>query len=387
MRVLLVNHVAALGGAERSLLDLAGTLVAEHDHEIILACPQGPLAEASIGGGAIHQAIPAVRLRRPSWRHPLRPTGAARLPAARQILRRIVSDTAPDCIHANSLTAMLMLGGIRTSPLIWHVRDLALHPGVARRAAARARAIVAISPTVERHLNSVLPQSLQARITCIMNGIPIPDSAAFPPRHEARRSLGLPPEVPLVGMLAHMTPWKRHDRMIELATRLAPTYPQARFVIAGGDLFGEHAAYLHSLHNLAAQNGVADRVIFMGATDTPLLLLRALDVLAHPAADEPFGRVICEAMAVGTPVVALNRGGPADILRHGETGWLADVDAPASLAEGVARLLDDEALRTRLSANAADAVRRDFDIRTTAAALARLWEAAACQPGRVVKAT
>jgi glycosyltransferase involved in cell wall biosynthesis len=373
MRVFWVNTVAAMGGAERSLLDLVVPL-AQLGHEIVVACPEGPLAEALTMAGVVVQPIREVRLRRPSLRHPGRAAGWFRLCAARWDLGRMIRGCNPDLVHANSLTAMLALGGLQTPPVFWHVRDLALSPKAARWAAGRARAIIAISPAVETHLRAVLPPCQHAKIHLISNGIALPDAATLPSRQEARRQLALPgPPVRLVGMLAHFVPWKRHDRLIAVAAQLADRHPEARFVLAGGDLFGEHAGYLRQLRAQIAAAGLGNRVIVSGATDQPLLLLRALDLLVHPADAEPFGRVICEAMAVGTPVVAIDRAGPRSILQHDVTGWLVDPEAPDALARAVDRLLGDSDLRDRLASRALIQVREDFDIRTTAARISERY--------------
>jgi UDP-glucose:tetrahydrobiopterin glucosyltransferase len=53
---------------------------------------------------------------------------------------------------------------------------------------------------------------------------------------------------------------------------------------------------------------------------------------------EAFGNVVIEALACGVPVIAYRRGGPAEIVRHGETGWLVEPDSVAGLIEGIQNL-------------------------------------------------
>lgn len=60
--------------------------------------------------------------------------------------------------------------------------------------------------------------------------------------------------------------------------------------------------------------------------------LSASDVLVHASVNEQFGQVLVEAMACGLPVVAVNRGGPASIVKDGETGWLVEPEDGAGLA-------------------------------------------------------
>ncbi len=375
MRVLWVNTVAARGGAERSLMELAVAL-GDLGCVIEVACPDGPLAAALAERRIPVHRIGEVRLRRPTLLHPGRLACVLDLLAARTDLRRIVRRVAPDRIHANSLTALMTLPPDRDIPSLWHVRDLAMPRAAARWGAARADAVIAISPSVETRLRSLLPEKVQARLHLIPNGIALPDPAALSSRREARSRLGLPGDAPLVGLLAHAVPWKRHDRLIAAAARLAPRHPAIRYVLAGGDLFGEHAGYRQRLRGQIRQAGLGAAFIEFGVTDQPLFLLRAFDLLVHPADAEPFGRVICEAMAVGTPVIAMNRAGPRDILRHGETGWLVDPDEPDGLALAIEHLLKDAALRDRLAGQAAVAVRQSYDIRLTAQRLSLLYQPA-----------
>ena len=376
MRILWINTVGAMGGAERSLTELLPPLAAQ-GHDMAVACPHGTLAASAAAAGADVFPIPSVRLRRPSLRHTGWRTGWLSLPVARRKLAGIIRSHRPDILHANSLAAMLALPSRRGAPAIWHVRDLRLPPAAARLAARRADAIIAISTAVETRLSELLPTSEHAKIKLIPNGIALPDSATLPQREEARQRLGLPLGTPIIGMLAHFIPWKRHDRLIAAAALLAESYPQLHVVLAGGDPCGEHAAYVRHLREQIATTGLEKQVSLPGEMDQPLHFLGALDLLVHPAEDEPFGRVVCEAMAVGTPVVAVNRGGPATILEHEVTGWLVDRGTPDELAGAVKRLLDDDALRSRLAARAAARVRESYDIRVTAARISACYAALA----------
>ncbi|MDP3803366.1 glycosyltransferase family 4 protein [Brevundimonas sp.] len=76
---------------------------------------------------------------------------------------------------------------------------------------------------------------------------------------------------------------------------------------------------------------------------------------------EPFGLVMIEAMACGTPVVAFRCGSTPEIVEDGKTGFLVDTLEQAVAAAGRARLLDREAIRAR------------FDLRFSATAMARRY--------------
>jgi 2-deoxystreptamine N-acetyl-D-glucosaminyltransferase/2-deoxystreptamine glucosyltransferase len=86
------------------------------------------------------------------------------------------------------------------------------------------------------------------------------------------------------------------------------------------------------------------------------------DVLALPSLQEPFGRSIIEAMALGTTVLASDVGGIPEIIDHGVHGLLAPPGDDAALAEQLAKLAADPALRARLAGAARARVERDFDV-------------------------
>ena len=93
-----------------------------------------------------------------------------------------------------------------------------------------------------------------------------------------------------------------------------------------------------------------------------LALYREAAVVVVPSIwEEPFGLVAVEAMATGLPVCASRIGGLADIVRHGETGFLFAPGDAAELAGHLETLLDDAALRYRLGEAGRRVSERDYD--------------------------
>lgn len=177
------------------------------------------------------------------------------------------------------------------------------------------------------------------------------DPAAAPGSRDARETLGLPPDVPIVGVVARLQRWKGIHLLIEALLSVAQAFPGTVAVIVGGS----HAlepGYEPELHWIAEQLGVAEQVIFAGLrTDIPLWL-SAMDVVVHPAADEPFGISVVEAMAMRKPVVASDSGGPLEIIEDGENGLLFRTGDAAQLAEAIMRLLADPERAALIGANA-----------------------------------
>jgi len=131
--------------------------------------------------------------------------------------------------------------------------------------------------------------------------------------------------------------------------------------VAGGD----HPAHWR---RLATRLGVADRVRFVGVVDTSTLvsLYRESDVLLHPAAYDPFPRVVLEALACGCPVITTSTCGTSEIISQGHDGWVIDaidaIDIAGEIAGRLGQLRDGDVRRT-MSARAA-LTGRQFDFET-----------------------
>jgi phosphatidylinositol alpha 1,6-mannosyltransferase len=101
-------------------------------------------------------------------------------------------------------------------------------------------------------------------------------------------------------------------------------------------------------------------VTFLGfLTGAPLSqAIATLDVFVHTGIDETFCQSIQEALASGVPVVAPASGGPLDLVRHGENGWLYPPNKPGLLRGAVDTLVADPARRQSMAAQARPSVER-----------------------------
>jgi glycosyltransferase involved in cell wall biosynthesis len=100
----------------------------------------------------------------------------------------------------------------------------------------------------------------------------------------------------------------------------------------------------------------------------------AADVFVIPSLQESFGQTVTESMACGTPVVGFDTGGIPDMVRPGETGYLARVGDAADLADKIRRLLREPERWPEFGRNCRAAVLRDFSIEALAGRYAALYQ-------------
>ena len=194
-------------------------------------------------------------------------------------------------------------------------------------------------------------------VAVVANGCDVPADRTFPGLAVER-----PPRVLYAGQLY---PWKGVDVLVDAMARV----PSARLVILGG-IPGE--ADLGRVRARAEALGIADRVELRGhvpQVEVARELARARVVavpvrrtemsLRHTSPLKAF-----EAMAAGRPILASDLPSSREFLRHGENAWLVPPDDPAALADGLARLLADDALSERIARAAfEDAVAFSWDAR------------------------
>jgi len=343
-----VDTARDLGGAERSLIELLAHLDLALFQPVLLHARGAVwLGDPLLPAIGLHEVFPPLGVleRR---RDEVAGRLVARLQDISQALRlalgvkRRLVRCGAELVHTNTLKAHL-IGGLAARlaglPLVWHVRDI-LPPGAARRllhqAARRCHPhIIAIS-------RAVAAQFAGWPVQChvIPNGIPLDRFTPGPPSRQLRVRLGLRDGVPVICNVARLTPWKGHRTLLEALARLRAEGPAFQALIVGEVAFWDDN-YEQELHRLAGDLGLDDVVVWTGFRADVAQLLRLSDIFVLPSENEPFGRAIVEAMAVGLPVVACRSGGVPEIVVHEQTGLLVDPGDPEQLAGALSRLLAD----------------------------------------------
>jgi len=342
-----ISHTAEFGGAERSLFDLLAALDHERFRTQVILPSEGAFTRKLHEIGipfTVCKGIAPLRRRTSIVSHAWQ---LCRWWHGASALGRILRNDPPTIIHANSTAAALFAfpgAGRCGVPLLWHIRDLAPLGRIGRLLASRAARTLAPSQCTAELVARVAPR---ATVLQIANGI---DLTLFQ-RSAARARL---PELaghegPLILSIGQLIPWKGFGLLLETARRVFEAHPMARFLVVGDAGPGDPTTVRADLTARANTMGLSGRLVFLGHRDDVPDLLAAADLLVHPAYPEPFGRVIVEAMASATPVVAFaGPHGPAEILDESDCGCLVRPRDARSLAGAILELLDDTRTRNAM---------------------------------------
>ncbi|MGH7894895.1 MAG: glycosyltransferase family 4 protein [Candidatus Binatia bacterium] len=370
--VAVLGTLAQLGGAEQSLLEVVRHLGREMRFTVVLP-EDGPLATRVCDAGASVELVrwPAAlaafgERTRGHFRFARLARAVVATPGVLRELRRTLTRLAPDVVVTNGIKAHVLGALVRRPadpPLVWYAREGLEDRPYSRTLLGllshRCDGAIAISRYVASEFRPLMP--LRAPIHVVPN---IVDFARFRPGLRSPADLPKAPGEVRFGVVGALTPLKGQDLFLEAAARVVAALPDARFVIVGGSPYRTEATlgFGERLRGQARALGIERHVAFLGARDDVASVMASLDVLVQPnRGPEGLGRSIVEAMATALPVVVVDRWGPRELVRDGETGLLVPhLDVPA-LAERMVRLGSDPALRTRLGRAARTWVTHAYD--------------------------
>ena len=140
--------------------------------------------------------------------------------------------------------------------------------------------------------------------------------------------------------VGRFTEVKRLPLLIEAFARARPRFAEPAALV----LIGGHPGEWEGEHPLEAIERLGCPDVFLAGwhshDDLPDFL-RAGDLIVHPSVHEQFGQVLVEAMACELPVIAVDRGGPAEIVDDPDTGWLLAPDDLDALVEAMVAAVND----------------------------------------------
>jgi glycosyltransferase involved in cell wall biosynthesis len=189
------------------------------------------------------------------------------------------------------------------------------------------------------------------RIHVIYNGHD-PSRFDVPASPDFRQELGIGPADPIVGMVAHFHPWKRHDDLVRAFGLIRSRYPAARLVLVGSG----HTQ--PAIRALVRSLGLDSAVHFIGTCSDAVPAIRHFSIGVLCSDSEGLSNAVMEYMACGKPTICTRSGGNGELLSDGKSGFLVDPGDVGTLADRIARLLDDSALQRTMGSLAQVAAAR-----------------------------
>jgi glycosyltransferase involved in cell wall biosynthesis len=356
IRVLAIMESAWGTGPAKNLIEFARRAAEPHPRlppvKVTIVTYHRGTGENALAGNALRFGIDAVVL----------PERGSLDRSVIPVLERVVDEHSPDILQSHNVKSHLFIkltGLYRRYPWVafnhgytaLNIRDR-LYSQADRFSLRSAYRVIAVcGPFAERLARRGIPRD---RIRIQHNSVnpyeqPSPEAVA-----RVREALGIKDEPVLlcVGRLSHE---KGHAELLEaVAIHTRRTTATFRVVFAGDGPERER------LIASAARLGIEPRVVIAGHQSDIRPYYALATALVLPSHTEGSPNVVLEAMAAAVPVAATRVGGVPEILEHDRTGLIVPPRNPAAMADAIDRLLQDEPLRTRLSAAALEEARRRF---------------------------
>jgi len=345
IRVLVLCEFGSLNGGEQSLLAVVKPLRTLGFALTVAAPREGPLADSLRASD-----VRLVPLDRQTW------DARRGLADRRRALSQLLASERPEVLHANSLAMSRLSGPVAASQglaSIGHLRDIMR---ISRAAAADLNChsrLLAVSYAVR---DWYAGQTLDAeKVFVAYNGVDLQRFRPQAPTGYLAEELGLPPSTPLVLSIGQVILRKGLDVLLQAARRVLDQRGDVHFLVVGRRFSDkpETIGYEQELRRLASIRPLAGHIHFLGVRSDVDRLLAETTLLVHAARQEPLGRVLLEAAAAGTPVVATAVGGTREIFPpEANAALVVPPDDPAALATEIQRALADPSLCRVLGAAA-----------------------------------
>ena len=330
VNILCLDQFSNIGGGQRSLLDLLPAFSARGWHPIVVTPGEGPFPEMARKLGFCTYKLPYGEYA--SGDKPMLEIleYAGRMPRTAWRLTKLARALDAGLIYVNGprlVPPAAVASRFTKIPIVFHCHNrlfqrLAITLTGRSLQVARANAIACceyVAAPVRMFLDA-------SRISVIYNGVEKVREATW------RKADG----APRIGVIGRIETEKGQLEFVEAARRVAKRIPDCRFAIIGAPMFSDDTYYKKVV---AASEGLP--VEFSGWQNDISHVFANLDLLIVPSTPlEATTRVILEAYSAGVPVAAFACGGIPEVVRNGETGFLAQERTPEALAERIVSILE-----------------------------------------------
>ncbi|OCH61299.1 hypothetical protein A6D98_01705 [Aliivibrio fischeri] len=332
LNILYLSECNDMGGAEHSLYRLMKG-ASDKGHQIYLASPEkGRLTELCKDIDVIHFDYDFKKIK-----------DVNNLSLLKQIFRFVLKfkffciKNKIDIVHSNTVRTRFYLmfltffcWNIKT---VAHVRDIQCNKYQKLLVKLIDNTIV-ISDAVYKSLE-IFDNN---KINRIYNGVE--DLSTYKGNLNIKKDYSIHENTKIIGMVGRIEEWKRQDLFIDSALDILKKRNDCVFFIVGDCIKVEHKQYKDKIFNQVSQLE-SGSIYFTGHVENPFDYIKEFDLLVCPSNQEPFGRVVIEAMSLSKPVIGSNNGGLIEIITNFKEYQLFEYGDKASLVKNIEFMISD----------------------------------------------
>ena len=280
----------------------------------------------------------------------------------------VLNNHQPDLVWCNSLSTSRLCGPVTRAhgiAAVGYLRDIIKLSNKAIEDINQLDRIVAVSQaTKDHHADQGMTE---AKITVIHNGV---DLKLFRPKSDSankisriKSELGIPSSSPALLFVGQIGMRKGVDVLLDVFERVVAQIPDCQLLIVGirHSTKQEAIQYEANLIQRSESGGCRGKVHWLHRRDDMPEIYAGVDLLLHPARQEPLGRVLLESVSSGLPVLTTFVGGSPEIFGcHESFDLLCPVDDAQAMADRAVTLLEDANLRSSIADELREMAERRF---------------------------
>ncbi|ROP20133.1 glycosyltransferase family 4 protein [Vibrio crassostreae] len=329
--IMYLSECNDMGGAEHSLYRLMKCCVSDGHNVYLVSPPHGKLKDLALGLGVNHISydFPALN-------------NINKFVLVKNIIRFLVyfliilSRKNIDILHSNTIRTRFYLFFIskinKKIKTIAHIRDIQKNP-YQDTLLKNIDYTIAISQAVYDSLN--VKNNNFNKVKIIHNGVEDLKNEIINKEFIDNRNNFK------IGIVGRIESWKRQDLFVDAALDLLYRRKDCEFYIVGDCIKKEHLEYKSKVVTLINNN---PNIHLVGHVDNPFDYMNMLDIIVCPSENEPFGRVVIEAMSLGKPVIGSDSGGIIEIITTNIDKQLFSCGNKNELIDKIEFILNNEPL-------------------------------------------
>jgi len=282
------------------------------------------------------------------------------------IIRRIIAQNQIHFVHSvsNKRTAIYSIISARLArvPAVWTIRVLDLDWVVDQILLSLATKVIAISDKVKESFAQ--DGNINSKIVKITNAVDLEEyDLGLNSKSSLRQEWGFTESDFIVAIVSRIIPTKRQTLFIQAASLVLRAETAVKFVVVGDPKFEGDDSYFKVLINLTQELQIQDKIKFVGFERNIPNVMSNIDVLTLCCDNEPFGRVLIEAMAMKKPVVGPDSAGPREIISNGQDGYLVKPNDAESLADAILKLYRNKQARMKMGEYGRQKVEQKYSVK------------------------